>query len=542
MVRRGRFARGRVIGLAVALVSAMGPAAWAGHEEHGGAKVPEKILTRPITRHEGVGHMHQKVSTSSAEAQAFYDQGLAYLHSYVWVDAARSFNQALRSDAHLGMAYVGLADAYIGLQDVASARAACGKAKELEQYMNANERMWVAIREREVGYLEDTSDAARYRAYRKAIDDARAAYPRDAWLLVQEGLAVEASPFTHGQASGGESLPYYKKALAIDPGNLAAFHYAIHANENLGNIKDALPESAEYARLAYAIPHAHHMHGHELMRMGRTEEAIKEFIATDGLEEREYKTENIPAQYDWHHAHNLQLLALNYELLGQMKSAEKLLREAFALPASTDFLAYNRRAWPEFLLGRRRFDEALAAAHTMGESEWPMARMAGHALAGEADLGLNKTEDARHELELAQQESKQFPEKVVAALPYPAKLEAALLLRANRLQEGEGIYVKLEQSMMAMRGPDGWVDAIFGLESIAREARDAGDWELAQYTAQQMIQHDPYYAGGHFAFALVAEHAGETQGSHEMFAQAEKLWVHADENLPELAVARKGAQ
>jgi O-succinylbenzoate synthase len=131
---------------------------------------------------------------------------------------------------------------------------------------------------------------------------------------------------------------------------------------------------------------------------------------------------------------------------------------------------------------------------------------------------------------------------VLAALPYPAKLEAALLLRANRLQDGEGIYVKLEQSMRSMRGPDGWVDAIFGLESIAREARDAGDWELAQYTAQQMIQHDPYYAGGHFAFALVAEHSGETQGSHEMFAQAEKLWAHADENLPELAVARKGAQ
>ena len=30
-------------------------------------------------------------SKSSKEAQAFYDQGLAYLHSYIWIEAARSF-------------------------------------------------------------------------------------------------------------------------------------------------------------------------------------------------------------------------------------------------------------------------------------------------------------------------------------------------------------------------------------------------------------------------------------------------------------------
>ncbi len=36
------------------------------------------------------------------EAQAFYDQGLAYLHSYVWIEAARSFNQALRIDPEAG--------------------------------------------------------------------------------------------------------------------------------------------------------------------------------------------------------------------------------------------------------------------------------------------------------------------------------------------------------------------------------------------------------------------------------------------------------
>jgi tetratricopeptide (TPR) repeat protein len=528
-----------VFGSTAILVAALTLSAQAAHDHLAAGPVPEEILSRPITRHAGIGNAHQKVSTSSVQAQGMYDQGLAYLHSYVWVDAARSFRQALRSDPHLAMACIGLADAYIGLQDVALARSAWQKAQGLAQFMSASERPWLTIRDREIRTLESGNDPEKYAAYRQSIDDAITANPRDPWLLVQRGLAAEASPFTHGQASGAESLPFYKKALALDAGNIAAFHYAIHANENLGNIKAALEQSATYARLAYAIPHAHHMHGHELMREGRTEEAIQEFVKTNTLEENEYKAEGIPAQYDWHHAHNLQLMAMNYELLGQMKTAEKLLREAFALPAYTEFLAYNRRAWPEFLLGRARYEEALTAAQELAKSQWPMARMAAHTLAGEADLALNRADEVKQELALAQKEAAHIPERVVAALPYPAALEAALLLHDGRTQEGEAIFVKVEQSAMAMPGPDGWVAAIFVLDSIARLARESDDWPLAQYTAQQLIQHDPYYAGGHYAFGLVAEHAGEAEGSQQMFAAAEKYWSHADPDLPELITARK---
>ena len=510
-----------------------------GHEWNGGSeRVPETVLELPITIHAGTGSTHQKVATTSARAQAFYDQGLSYLHSYVWIDAARSFHQALRLDPHLAMAYLGLADACIGLQDVPSARAAWEKAQELKQYMSDGERHWLVIRDREIAYLE-SPDAEKYATYRQAIDDAIKASPADPWLLVQRGLAAEASPYTHGQASGAASLVFYKKALAIDAKNLAAFHYEIHANENLGKIEPALEESTVYARLAYGIPHAHHMRGHELMRLGRTEEAIREFQKTNELEEEYYRTEKIPPQYDWHHAHNLQLLALNYELLGQMSNAEALLRRAFALPAYTEFLAYNRRAWPEFLIGRGRYQEALDACRELAKSPWPMARLAAHTLAGEADLGMNQLKDAEEELRLADQDARGIAEHVVAVLPFPSALRAAIHLRQGETKEGESIYVEVEQSALGMPGPDGWISALFLLESIARDARQADDWPLAQYTAEQMIKHDPNYAGGHFAIALVAEHAGETDGAREMFSEAEKLWSHADSNLTELKLARE---
>ena len=117
------------------------------HASHAPAgPVPREILVRPVPLRTGIGKVHEKVSTSSAEAQSFYDQGLAYLHSFVWIEAIRSFHQALRSDPNLAMAYLGLADAYIGLHDSATARAAFERAKALEPKLNDRERTWLAIR------------------------------------------------------------------------------------------------------------------------------------------------------------------------------------------------------------------------------------------------------------------------------------------------------------------------------------------------------------------------------------------------------------
>ena len=106
------------------LAGVASPAQQSPHEGHSNAgPVPLEILQRPVTLRTGIGELHEKVSTHSPEAQSFYDQGLAYVHSYVWIEAARSFHQALRLDPNLAMAYLGLTDAFIGLQDVATARA-----------------------------------------------------------------------------------------------------------------------------------------------------------------------------------------------------------------------------------------------------------------------------------------------------------------------------------------------------------------------------------------------------------------------------------
>jgi tetratricopeptide (TPR) repeat protein len=493
--------------------------------------VPRELLERPLALRQGIGKVHEAVTTTSPEAQAYYDQGVAYLHSFVWIEAARSFHQALRSDPSLAMAYLGLSDAYVGLQDVPTALAAFEKAQSLAATASDRERARMTIRARQLDYLQDGGNLQKYFAYRKALTDALAATPNDPWLWILRGFADEGTPTAHGQGGGVDTIAFYETVLKLSPDNFAAHHYLAHTLENQGPLKEALEQSEIYARMAPAIPHAHHMHGHDLRRAGRTEEAIQEFLKAEELENDYYRADNIPPQLDWHHAHNLQLLGMSYEALGEMKAAEAAYRKAFSLTAYTDFADYNRKAWPEFLLDRGRAQEALAAAQELVNSRWAMARFAGHGLAGRALLAGNRVEEAKTELSLAERESEQISTAVLKSLVDGVLLRAEILLREKKLAEGNQLMEGIEKDIAAVPGPDAWSEALFQLEYIARFAREIGNWELAEHTAQKMIQHDPSYAGGYFALGLVSEHQGNAATAKQEFATAEKLWSKADAEL-----------
>ena len=98
----------------------------------------------------------------------------------------------------------------------------------------------------------------------------------------------------------------------------------------------------------------------------------------------------------------------------------------------------------------------------------------------------------------------------------------------------------IAKMILARPGPDAWSAARFELESLARSARQNGDWNLSETIARDMIQHDPTYAGGYFALGLAADHAGHSVQAREQFAAAEKLWSKADKDLPELRRIQEG--
>jgi protein-disulfide isomerase len=530
--------------LTVAAAVFLAPPLLAQHQGHGGGEsvgwVPREILERPVGLRRDIGNLHEKVTTASADAQAFYDQGLNYLSSYVWIEAVRSFHQALRLDPSLAAAYAGLCDAYVQLQDVPAARAAINKAQSLAHEASEAERQRIEIRTRLVEFLEDKQNLDKFVAYRKAIYDALMTNPLDPGLWIWRGFADEGPGAGHGQTGDLDSISFYQTALVVSPNNSAAHHYLAHSYENIGRTDEALFHSEAYLRLASSIPHAHHMRGHELRRAGRVEDAIKEFRTASDLESAYYRSERIPAEYDWHRAHNLNLLAMCHQLLGQMTVAEQLLRESFLLPGHGELAEFGRKQWPEFLLARGRAGEAFEQADVLAQSSSTMAQFAGHTLKGRALLAMNRVDDARQEMSLARDALILTPASDADRLrPYSDTLRAELLLAEKNSAEGVALMKQIEEQLRAAPGPDARSQALFQLDSIARRARETGEWALAELTALAMIEQDPSYAGGYYAAGLVAEHQGNPGTANEQFRIAQKLWSEADRELPELLVIRK---
>ena len=500
--------------------------------------VPRAMLSRPVPLREGTGNAREEVTAASPEARAFYIQGLNYLHGYVWIEAARSFHQALRLDPELAMAYIGLSRVYSGLEAPADAESALAEAQARAAKVTPRERRRIAVRAAQLHAMADLGDVTRHVAYKKAIDDALAADMNDVELWLLRGNAEEPTAAGRGQRGGAASIAFYDRALRLQPDSGAAHHYLTHSYETIGQIPDALEHGEVYARLAPAIPHSHHMWGHDLRRVGRVDDAIAAFLRTDALEKAYYAAEGISPEMDWHHVHNLDLLATAYQYKGQMRLAEERLREMAALPPVTDYLEFNQKTLASFLLDRGRAEDGLAAARAIASGRSAAARAAGRALEGHALLALGRRDAARAALTQAQRELDTVPTLAAgltvtrrAVEPWVDTLRGEILLREGKVAEGRALLKDVQTRLRAIPGPDAWIQALFRLEGIARVARDAGDWELAAYTADQMIEHDPSYAGAHAAQAAVARHAGDDARAEREMDAARRAWAQADPDV-----------
>ena len=127
--------------------------------------------------------MKYRVSTLSPECQAFFDQGLGYFYSYVWMEAARSFETATQYDPNCALAWWGLSRA-LEHWGKGNPTQALQKADELRDHASHREQLLILARMQEKGLLPGVGDPeAHRRAAIHTIDDLLALYDDDeeAW-------------------------------------------------------------------------------------------------------------------------------------------------------------------------------------------------------------------------------------------------------------------------------------------------------------------------------------------------------------------------
>jgi tetratricopeptide (TPR) repeat protein len=472
-----------------------------------GDPVEPALLERPIGLRTDIGHVHQTITSTAAspKTQELYDQGLTLLHHYVWVDAARSFHEALRTDPSCAMCWMGLARAEQGAERPEATREAIANAQRLAPKATPREQAFVALRALQIEAQDavGTEQSQKFEAYKEAIDRALASYPDDAELWILRGNAEEPGPWGRGQFGGSASIAFYETALVRSPGHLGAHHYLVHSFENIAHPAEAARHGRIYADAAPGVAHAQHMLGHVLPRLGRWEEALAQFRKADAIEEAYAKELSLRPGDDWHHLHNLQLLGYTYLRLGRTAEAEATFRRAFDTPARLPYRGTPQASLAEFYLLRGRLDDALAVSRAL---QTPTRTPASHAVAaiveGETLLAMGKMEESRacaarakKTLEDAYRELPPFQSRYLTIFvqPYVDQLDTEIALRGDAPGAAEASILAVADALSANPRFDAWGEGLFRLQRIAADARRAGREQLAADIETRMKKIDPEY-------------------------------------------------
>ena len=292
----------------------------------------------------GLAPHHHPIATDSEEAQAFFDQGFAWVFAFNHEEATRSFEHAAELDPKSPMPHWGIAwsigpNYNLDIDDERSVQAsqAMARAKELAKSAPQNERDYVAAMA--VRFSPDPKADRKQlaRSYAAKMRDLARRYPDDldAATLYAESL-MNLSPWQLWTLDGKpaketeEIVRTLESVMRRDPNHVGANHYYIHAVEASRNPERALASAERLKTLAPAAGHLVHMPAHVYARTGDHAGAAHANEA-GAAADRAYLAA-APAKADGFYAlsygsHNLHFLVDDEMMRGRFASAQSAAQE-----------------------------------------------------------------------------------------------------------------------------------------------------------------------------------------------------------------------
>lgn len=248
---------------------------------------------------EKLGKVNFETSCNAA-AQEQFVRGVALLHSFQFSRATADFNVALNTDSSCAIAYWGIA-----LSNWSNPFAVGAKPiTQLQSGLRAAERGKVlgAKTERERAYItavtklyadfEKSSQQTRVAAYRDAMAEVAAQYPKDHEAEIFYALALTASeePTDKTYANRLKAGEILEKLFVEEPEHPGLAHYIIHTYDVPPLAGRALVAARRYSQIAPDAPHALHMPSHTFTRVGYWQESIDSNTAASAAAKREGQT------------------------------------------------------------------------------------------------------------------------------------------------------------------------------------------------------------------------------------------------------------
>lgn len=506
----------------------------------------------------GTGEHKRSVATRSAEAQAFFDQGLNWLYAFNHREAQRSFEAATRIDPLCAMAWWGVAVSqgphinYPIVDDDGAklATEALAKARSLSSGIAAADRTLIEAASKRYRYPQPQDRSGLDRAYANAMRDAWRRHPKDGdvgSLFAESMMNLRPwdlwTPQGKPQPGTPEIVATLEGVLRAHPNHPFANHLYIHAVEASPNPERALAAADRLIGLQPGLGHNVHMPSHIYVRVGQWQKAIDSNAAAMKVDAEYRARRPRTGLYRVYMAHNNHMLAFAAMMAGQRARAVEAI-DAMVAAIPEDF----KKDWAPVVDGflampievRQRFgmwDEVLAVPEFA--ETYPLARSLRRAARAVAFAARGETSSARTE------QSQFYVERVNAGpeIVFGNNGAPEILLVAEHLMNGE--------ILIAEGKPEA---AIATLEKAARcEDRlrysEPPDWiqptrhtlgaylvSLGRYAEAERVYRDDLLVhpnNGWSLYGMSRSLAGLGRGAEsELFAQRfEREWRQADTKI-----------
>jgi len=275
-------------------------------------------------RFDGIGPHHRPITTSSPEAQHWFDQGLAFAYAFNHDEAVRSFTAAAEADPQSPMAYWGAAlvrgphinNPLVPPEREQAAFKAMQRALDLKERANPTDRALIEALQHRYSDPPSADRAPLNQAYADAMAAVWTAHPDDpdVGALYAESL-MDLQPWDLWTDTGApkgrttEIMEILEAVQRMEPNHPGALHFYIHAVEAGPDPGRALAAADRLRPLMPASGHMLHMPSHIDVLLGHWQEAI---ASNERAIESDTAYRALRPEQDFHHvymAHNRQMLA-----------------------------------------------------------------------------------------------------------------------------------------------------------------------------------------------------------------------------------------
>jgi tetratricopeptide (TPR) repeat protein len=504
---------------------------------------------------DNLGTYHYPVTTTSKEAQAFFDQGLRLTYAFNHDEAARSFARAAQLDPSCAMCFWGVA-LVLGpnynvpmLPDrAATAWEGLQRAVALAPRTTPVEQALIGALARRYGGPEPLDPMAMKpfnEAYAAAMRDVAQRFPDDidVQVLFAESL-MNLNPWKlwtlEGQPAPGteEIVTRLEGVLARAPDHPGANHYYIHAVEASNQPERALPSARRLPELMPGAGHLVHMPAHIYQRVGLYEEASEANRRAVEADEAYIRQAKPHGYYPMYLAHNWGFLAFSASMEGRSEEALRAAREsAKAFPPEMlemmpgmDFFA----AEPLLVMVRfGRYEELLAEPRP--DPKYPVLTGLWLHAHGLALAATGKLDEARAEHAELVKLTAEVPENVTAGNNTARDVldVAAKVLEAS-IAEHQGRPEALARWDAAVRAadklaysePNDWFYPVRHYQGAA--LLRAKRWKQAEEVYREDLRRNPNNGWGLLGLSQALAGQGRSAEAAQVKQRHDKEWAHAD--------------